>query len=140
MRQRIGVAVCSMALIGAWAAAPAVGAAEHGGQAMGGDKIITLSLTKDYTASPWTHEMGYSNRAMSKLGFGVKNVLLGWTELFTEPKEASQNGDNVLMGIGKGLKNGLEQELGGVVHVVTFPITNLDAPLPEGGTQLLSGK
>jgi hypothetical protein len=75
---------------------------------------------------------------MSKLGFGVKNLFLGWTDLFTEPKEASQNGEGVLKGIGYGLKDGVENTLGGAVHIVTFPITELDWPLPEGGTQLFA--
>ena len=40
--------------MGLLAAYPAVGAAaEHGGKAIGGAKW-TLSLTKDYTPSPWT--------------------------------------------------------------------------------------
>ena len=112
-------------------------AAEHGGKTVGGGAKWTLSLTKDYTASPWTSEVGYSNRAIGKLGFGVKNLLLGWTEIFTEPKSALDEGGNFFVGLGKGLKNGIEQELGGVVHLVTFPITAIDAPLPEGGTQIL---
>ena len=98
---------------------------------------VTLSLTKDYTPSPWTSEVGYGQRALGKLGFGAKNVLLGWTSLFTEPREAVDQGDNLLMGIGRGVKNALENELGGVVHVVTSPLTEVDAPLPEGGTHVL---
>lgn len=96
---------------------------------------LTLSLTKDYTASPWTHEVGYSNQAVAKLGFGIKNLLLGWTDLFREPYEASQGGKNVVEGIGAGLKDTIENELGGVVHVVTFLLPQIDAPLPEGGVQ-----
>ena len=100
--------------------------------------IHTLSLTKEYTASPWTKETGWGKVAMSKLGFGVKNLLLGWTDLFTEPKKSMDSGDNVFKGIGIGLKDALENTLGGVVHIVSFPITNLDAPLPDGGVQLLN--
>ena len=135
MTKRFGVWV----VIGTLVVAPAMGfAAEHGGKSMAGDhKLWTLSLTSDYTASPWTMETGYANRAGGKLLFGVKNALLGWTELFTEPKEALDAGENFFVGLGKGLKNGVFQELGGAVHIVTFPITCLDAPLPEGGTQLL---
>ncbi len=121
-----GIAV--LAVVGMSAMTPAT--AEAGD--MGG-KRMTLSLTKDYTASPWTNEMGYSKQAVGKLGFGLKNLLLGWTELFTEPKAASDKGDNVLKGIGMGLKNGLEDELGGVVHTVTFFLPQVDAPLPDGG-------
>lgn len=124
-------------MVGILAVWPAVaGAAEHAGTAMGEAPKVTLSLTKDYTASPWTHEMGYWNRVGHKLGFGVKNLLLGWTELFTEPKEASEAHGSVLKGIGVGLKDTLWDELGGVVHIVTFPVTAVDAPLPEGGVQL----
>lgn len=135
MTKRFGVWL----VIGTLVVAPAMGyAAEHGGKSMAGDhKLWTLSLTSDYTASPWTKETGYANRAGQKLLFGVKNVLLGWTELFTEPKEALDSGENFFVGLGKGLKNGLFQELGGTVHIVTFPLTCLDAPLPEGGTKLL---
>ena len=136
MVKRIGI-VSSIAvlggMVGVLAAHPAVGeAAEMGG------KLHTLSLTKEYTASPWTSEVGWGKRAVAKLGFGVKNLLLGWTDLFVEPKEASEAGGNVLTGIGVGLKDAVENTLGGAVHIVTFPITCLDAPLPEGGTQLLN--
>jgi len=112
---------------------PAIG---YAADSAGGAKY-TLSLTKDYTPSPWTSEVGWSNRAISKLGFGVKNLLLGWADLITEPKEAMDAGENFFVGLGRGLKDGIENEIGGVVHIVTFPITGLDAPLPEGGTQLL---
>ena len=134
MGKRIGV-VCSLLAVAAvfgLVAFPAVG------EAAGGGAKVTLSLTKDYTPSPWTQEVGWSSRAVSKLGFGVKNLLLGWTDLFVEPKEASQKGESVLKGLGMGLKDAVENELGGVVHIITFPLTEVDAPLPGGGTQLLS--
>ena len=129
MGKRMGLVAGGVVFLAACSAVPATGYAA-------GAKY-TLSLTKDYTASPWTSEMGYSNRAIGKLGFGIKNLLLGWTDLFIEPREAMKGGDNLAVGIGRGLKDAVENELGGVVHIVTFPITNLDAPLPEGGTQLL---
>ena len=109
--------------------------AAYAGDAAGGGAKYTLSLTDQYTASPWTGETGYGERAVHKLGFGLKNLLLGWTDLFTEPHEASTSGGNVLHGIGVGLKDLVENELGGIVHIVTFPITGIDAPLPEGGVQ-----
>ena len=120
-------------LVGALAAAPAVGEAAGMGSAK-----MTLSMTKDYTPSPWTNETGWSNRATSKLGFGLKNVALGWTELITEPKRAMDEGDNFFVGLGMGLKNAAEDTLGGVVHTISFPLTELDAPLPKGGTQLFN--
>ena len=96
---------------------------------------VTLSLTKDYTASPWTKETGYSNQVIGKLGFGLKNLLLGWTDLFREPHEAATSGGNVLVGIGTGIKDTIENELGGAVHVITFFLPQVDVPLPEGGVQ-----
>lgn len=117
----------------AWLAYPATGRADE----MHGGAKCTLSLTKDYTASPWTNETGYSQRAIGKLVFGVKNLLVGWTDLVVEPREAMQGGGSFLPGLGIGLKDALENTLGGVVHLATFPVTAIDAPLPEGGTQLL---
>ena len=121
--------------LGVMVACPALGSAAEMGQA--GSPKITLSLTKDYTPSPWTTEVGYGQRVASKLGFGVKNLLLGWTALFTEPREASAAGESVAVGIGKGIKNAIEQELGGVVHIATFLVTGIDAPLPNGGTHVI---
>ena len=117
-------------LVGILMICPATGHAADMGH---GNAKVTLSLTKGYTASPWTSEVGYSNQALGKLKFGVKNLLLGWTEIFTEPKDASQKGENVAVGIGMGLKNAIEDELGGVVHLVTFLLPQVDAPLPQGG-------
>ena len=139
MGKRIGV-VAGLALA-AGLAFPAVGqAADMKGKMSSapGTAKWTLSLTKEYTASPWTQESGWSKRAVAKLGFGLKNALLGWTDLFVEPQEAMQEGGNFFTGLGIGIKDAVENELGGVVHIVTFPITSIDAPLPEGGTQLLN--
>lgn len=137
MPQRTGSALLMLAAlvvtVGLVVGSPAVGEAADGDGA-----AWTLSLTKDYTASAWTSEVGWSNRALGKLGFGLKNTLLGWTDLFVEPKETVDGGGNLLVGLGIGLKDSLENTLGGILHLVTFPITNLDVPLPEGGTQVLS--
>lgn len=105
---------------------------------MAAEAVVTLSLTKDYTASPWTTEVGYRNQAVGKLGFGLKNLLLGWTDLITEPRETLDAGGNILTGLGVGLKDALENTLGGVVHTVTFFLPQIDAPLPEGGTKAFS--
>ena len=126
MTKRFGLLV----VIGMLVAAPALGYADNMSTAKA---PVTLSLTSNYTVSPWVSEMGWANQAKGKFVFGGKNLLLGWTELFTEPKEAVNSGGNFFVGLGKGLKNALENELGGVVHLVTFPIPQVDAPLPEGG-------
>lgn len=137
MGKRLGFIAGTMVLVGLVSAvltAPVVTEAAGG---VSGAKM-TLSMTKDYTASSWTNEVGWSNRALSKLGFGLKNGLLGFTELFLEPKRAIDEGDNFFMGLGIGVKNAVLMTLGGVVHTATFLVTELDAPLPKGGTSLLN--
>jgi hypothetical protein len=84
-------------------------------------------------ASEWASGATYGEKATGKLKYGVKNALLGWTSLFSTPYEATQAGDNVLVGIAQGLWNGVGQTVGGVAHAVTFPLPQIDIPLPEGG-------
>lgn len=88
-------------------------------------------------SSPWVNEPTYGAQATAKLGYGLKNTLLGWTSLFREPVQSHQAGENVFVGIGRGLWNAVGQTVGGVLHTVTFPIPAIDVPLPEGGTDLL---
>lgn len=126
MTKRFGLFV----VIGMLMAVPALGYADDMSTAKA---PVTLSLTSDYTTSPWVSETGWANQAKGKLIFGVKNLLLGWTDLITEPKEAVNAGGNFFTGLGSGVKDALFNTLGGVVHIVTFPITQVDAPLPEGG-------
>ncbi len=76
-------------------------------------------------------------KCMGKLGYGLTNLLLGWTEIFQEPYNAAKSGGNVVTGIGKGLWNAVGDTVGGVLHTVTFFIPQLDVPLPEGGTDIL---
>jgi hypothetical protein len=89
-------------------------------------------------ASPWADEVTYGAQAGAKLKYGVKNLLLGWTSLFREPVQAHQAGENVFVGVGRGVWNGVGQTVGGALHTVTFFVPQIDVPLPEGGTDLLS--
>ena len=68
-----------------------------------------------------------------KFYYGFKNLLLGWTELITEPDESIWNGENVLVGLVRGTWNAVGQTAGGALQVLTFPFTRFDIPLPEGG-------
>ena len=88
-------------------------------------------------ASPWADEPTWGAQATGKLKYGVTNLLLGWTSLFREPVQAHQAGENVFVGVGRGVWNAVGQTVGGALHAVTFPITQIDVPLPEGGTDLL---
>jgi hypothetical protein len=90
-------------------------------------------------ASPWADGATYGEKATGKLKYGLTNTLLGWTSLFRTPMQASQEGQNVFMGIGKGVWDAVGQTVGGAAHAVTFLIPQIDIPLPEGGTDVLSG-
>lgn len=86
-------------------------------------------------ASPWTTETTTHDKVMGKLGYGLKNTLLGWTELIRQPFNGAK--DEHIIGFGKGLFTGLYDgvmyTVGGVLHVVTFPFTSVDVPLKDGG-------
>ncbi|MDP3921020.1 MAG: hypothetical protein Q8R76_09495 [Candidatus Omnitrophota bacterium] len=86
-----------------------------------------------FAGSPWTMESSYGDKAMGKLEFGIKNALGGWTEILTEPKATLDADENVLVGIGQGIWNAAFYTVGGLLHIVTFPITSLDVPLPQNG-------
>ena len=88
-------------------------------------------------ASPWMDGGTYSEKVGGKLKYGLTNALLGWTSLFRTPVAASKSGDNVVVGIGQGIWDAVGQTIGGALHVVTFPLTSVDVPLPKGGTDIL---
>jgi len=128
-----GVAIASM-MIGLLVACPV---ASQATQESDSSVKYTLSLTKAYIPSEWTAEPTYMSRSGQKLVFGGKNTLLGWMELYNEPKESIQDNRGFFRGMGRGLANMTGDTIGGVLHVATFPITALDVALPEGGTDLL---
>lgn len=99
--------------------------------------VALLAAPMSASASPWADEPTYGQQAMGKLKFGLTNALLGWTSLIRTPVKASQEGENVLVGIGRGIWNAVGQTVGGGLHAVTFPLTTVDIPLPEGGTDIL---
>ena len=103
--------------------------------------LLTLLLVTipaiAFAESPWAEQEGYPNRAGGKFAYGLENTALGWTELFTEPVESGKAHENVAVGFGKGLWNTIGDTVGGALHLVTFPFTTVDVPLPENGTQIL---
>jgi len=88
-------------------------------------------------ASPWADGTTWGEKAGGKLKYGATNLLLGWTSLFREPVKASKAGENLFTGIGRGIWDAVGQTVGGAVDVVTFPVPQIDIPLPEGGTDLM---
>ncbi len=95
--------------------------------------IPTLAFAS--TPSPWTEKTTWKDKAVGKLDFGIKNAFGGWTEAFRKPYHAYKDKTNIFEGIGRGLWNGVADEIGGLLHVATFPVTNLDVPLPDNGVQ-----
>ena len=85
-----------------------------------------------FAASPWTQSATYGEKTWNKLVFGFRNLAFGWTELFMQPSHAVQNGENVGIGIGKGLLYTIADTAGGALHFLTAPIP-VDIPLPENG-------
>lgn len=100
--------------------------------------VLALALvpTLAFAGSPWVDESTAAKCIAAKFAFGVKNLLFGWTEFFTEPWEYHKEGKNCWEGLGKGLINGVGQTVGGALHAATFFIP-VDVPLPENGTSLL---
>ena len=104
--------------------------------------VVTLLLASSaFAASPWTTEPTYGKKVAAKLDFGLKNLLGGWTEIFTYPANCPMDTDKkycpikctkkVLLGAG----NAVVYTLGGIVHTATFLIP-VDVPLPNNGVQL----
>ena len=94
--------------------------------------IFALNATPVFAASE-----GCMGKCMGKLGYGLTNLLLGWTEIFQEPYKAAKSGGNVVKGLGKGLWNAVGDTVGGALHTITFFLPQVDVPLPEGGTDIL---
>ena len=99
---------------------------------------VLLIPSLAFAASPWTEKTTWKEKAVGKLDFGFKNALGGWTELFRKPYHAYNDKTNIFEGIGRGLWYGAADEVGGALHIATFPITQLDVPLPENGVQFSS--
>lgn len=62
----------------------------------------------------------YLQKSGTTLVRGAANTLLGWTELIRQPVDEAKAGGNVLVGIGKGVGQGVKRTLAGVGEVVTF--------------------
>ena len=86
-----------------------------------------------FAASPWTEKATWGEKAKWKLDFGVKNLLGGWTEIINQPRKYHKENKNCFEGLGKGFLNAGADTGGGLLHILTFPATNLDIPLPDNG-------
>ena len=99
--------------------------------------LFVLSLsTVAFAASPWTEQKTYKDKAFYKLDFGIKNLFGGWTEIVTQPWNHHANPGETAESIARGIYNAVVYTVGGALHIVTFPITNLDVPLPNNGVSM----
>jgi len=89
-----------------------------------------------FGASPWAAETAYSEQIGSKFTFGLTNTMLGWTDIFVEPKQYHNDDKNVWAGVGKGMVDAVANTAGGAFHLVTFMIPQVDVSLPEDGVNI----
>ena len=103
--------------------------------------VLLLSLSGiAHAASPWTEGKTYKEKVLGKLDFGFKNLLGGWTELFTEPAKGDPSCkckiQSTARGLGRGIAYAAADTIGGALHILTFPFPQVDVPLPENGVHL----
>ena len=96
--------------------------------------LMMLSTSVFAASSPWNNpKASYGQQAMHKFAYGLTNTVLGWSKIFTKPYEAASNHTDFATGVVTGLWQGVADTVGGVLHLVTFPIPQIDIPLPDGG-------
>ena len=83
-----------------------------------GEEINPSSLHCGVCEAAESQNFGKS--APGKIGRGLVNIGLGWTNLFAQPVHAGKSGGNVLSGIGKGLGYTVIRTVQGVVELGLF--------------------
>ena len=97
--------------------------------------LISLLAQTGWT-SPWAEKESYGDKVCGKAIFGSKNLLLGWTALFTEPVkygyflEKKESWEGLCHGIAKAVI----YTATGAIQLVTFPIP---VDLPNMGEGVL---
>ena len=97
--------------------------------------LIFSGLAPALAASPWAEKQGYWPRTAGKLGFGLKNTLLGWMTPWAEAKNPKYQ--NQWVGYSAGIGEGLIYTAGGLVQLVTFfvpvdfPDMGYGLPIPD---------
>ena len=98
--------------------------------------MLLICSTAHAIYSPWMDAGSYPNKAFQKLMYGIQNVALGWSEIITEPLQHHHTNKQLANSLAKGFMNAVTDTVGGAVHAVTFPFTNVDVVLPEKGVTL----
>jgi len=97
--------------------------------------FLSLSFVPVYAASPWMEKQGYGTKTLGKLGFGLKNSLLGWMTPWAEAKNPKYPKE--WAGFSAGIGEGLIYTTGGVIQVATFfipvdfPDMGYGLPIPD---------
>lgn len=60
------------------------------------------------------------NICCSRIGNGLSNGLLGWSEIFYRPGKTVAEGGNLVVGFFRGIGNAITRTVVGVVEVATF--------------------
>jgi hypothetical protein len=82
--------------------------------------FILLSASPLHAASPWMEKKTYGAKTWGKLGFGLKNFLLGWMTPWAEAKNPKYQAQWI--GYSAGIGEGVIYTAGGLVQIVTFMI------------------
>lgn len=97
--------------------------------------FLSFSWVPLYAASPWMEKQGYGAKTFGKLGFGLKNSLLGWMTPWAEAKNPKYKKEWI--GFSAGFGEGVVYTLGGVVQFATFfipvdfPDMGYGLPIPD---------
>ena len=94
--------------------------------------LVFANPSATFAASPWTKEKNYGNKVAGKFSYGLKNLALGWSELFTSYGRISEPDTNVAELTIEGIGYTLLSTIGGALQVVTF-LAPFDIPLPHDG-------
>ena len=86
-------------------------------------------------ASPWAEKKTYGEKTIGKLGFGLKNSLLGWMTPWAEARNSKYSKQWV--GFSAGIGKGVIHMIGGVIQLGTFfipidfPDIGQGLPIPD---------
>jgi hypothetical protein len=96
--------------------------------------VVSTPCFAYFESSSWTEETSYNRKMLKKFIFGDMNLSWGWLEIVATPYEAVKQDRMVWPWIAAGICNSVIDTVGGALHLVTFFITPLDIPLPQGGS------
>jgi putative exosortase-associated protein (TIGR04073 family) len=65
-------------------------------------------------------DVSYEDHASRTLARGALNAGLGWTELIRQPAKEARQGGNPVVGIAKGVGQGIARTFSGIGELLTF--------------------